>query len=169
MSKPSPTSHPSYFQKYINLVPEDDLGAAFKNQWSVITQLLSDITEQQSNHAYATDKWTIKELLQHMTDTERVFAFRSLSFARKDVNPLPGFDENDYAANSNASLRTWKDLVEEFLLVRKTTEILFGSFTTDALSSSGIANNNPATVSSMGFTAIGHVYHHFNILKERYL
>jgi hypothetical protein len=169
MPKPSPLTHPGYFQRYIGLVPEEDLSLAFENQLPLITQFLQSIGEAKSNYAYAPGKWTIKELLQHMIDTERIFAFRSLCFARNDQSALPGFDENDYATNSNAHLRSWAGLVEEFLLVRKTTEILFNSFTEDALNNSGIANNNPTTALSMGFTAIGHVYHHMNILKERYL
>ena len=169
MPKPSPTSHPSYFLRYINQVPEEDLSVAFKNQLPLVTGVLLGISEEKSNYAYAPGKWTIKELLQHMTDTERIFAYRSLCFARKEQNSLPGFDENDYAANSNANLRSWAALVEEFLLVRKTTEILFGSFSEDALNNSGTANNNPTTALSMGFTAVGHVYHHMNVLKEKYL
>jgi len=169
MPKPAPATHPGYFQRYISLVPEDDLLAAFQNQLPVITNFLNSINEEKSNYAYAAGKWTIKELLQHMTDTERIFSFRSLCFARNDQSSLPGFDEDAYAANSNAQLRSWQSLVDEFLLVRKTTEILFGSFTEDALNNSGIANDNPATAISMGFTAVGHVYHHMNILKERYL
>ena len=169
MPKPSPANYPSYFQRYISLVPEEDLQTAFKNQLPIISGFLQSITEEKSNHTYAPGKWTIKELLQHMTDTERIFAYRSLCFARKEQASLPGFDENEYAANSNANIRSWKDLTDEFLLVRKTTEILFSSFTEAALLNSGTANNNPATAASMGFTAIGHVYHHKKILEERYL
>ncbi len=169
MSKPSSSSHPVYFQKYIDQVPEEDLTVAFQKQFSIIRDFLHSISEEKSNYAYAPDKWTIKELLQHITDTERIFAYRSLCFARKEQASLPGFDENNYAANSNANHRTWKDLADEFLLVRKSTELLFGSFTAETLNNSGTANNNAASVNSMGFTAIGHVYHHINILKERYL
>jgi hypothetical protein len=169
MPKPSPGTHPSYFQRYIDQVPEEDLQTAFKNQLSFITQLLQSITEEQSNTAYAPGKWTIKELLLHMTDTERIFAYRSLCFARKEQASLPGFDENEYAANSNANNRSWQSLTDEFLLVRKNTEVLFSSFTEEALSNPGTANNNPATAISMGFTALGHVYHHAKILQERYL
>ena len=169
MPKPSPTAHPTYFQKYIDQVAEEDLTIAFQKQFSILRDFLHTITEEKSNYAYAPGKWTIKELLQHMIDTERVFAYRSLCFARKEQADLPGFDENQYAANSNANQRTWKDLADEFLVVRKATELLFNSFTDEALNNSGNANNNPATVTSMGFTTIGHVYHHINILKERYL
>jgi len=169
MPKPSPSTHPTYFQKYIDLVPEEDLSVAFQKQYSKISAFLHSINEEKSAHAYAPGKWTIKELMQHITDTERIFAYRSLCFARNEQASLPGFDENEYAVHSNAGQRSWKELAEEFLLVRKTTEVLFNSFTTAALNNSGTANNNPATAASMGFTAIGHVYHHINILKERYL
>jgi DinB superfamily len=169
MSKPINGSHPSYFDRYINLVPEDDLQTAFKNQLPLITALLNSISEEKSMHAYAPGKWTIKELLLHMTDTERIFAYRSLCFARREAQSLPGFDENLYAENSHANTRSWAALVNEFLLVRKHTELLFESFTEEALHNTGTANNNPATPLSMGFTAIGHVYHHKKILEERYL
>jgi uncharacterized damage-inducible protein DinB len=169
MPKPLPGTHPSFFQRYIDQVPEEDLQTAFANQLPAFIQLLQSITEEKAAYAYAPGKWTIKELLLHMTDTERVFAFRSLCFARKETASLPGFDENIYAANSNANNRSWQSLIEEFTAVRKTTEILFSSFSEEALSNSGTANNNPATALSMGFTAIGHVYHHTKILKERYL
>ncbi|MFN8251433.1 MAG: DinB family protein [Ferruginibacter sp.] len=169
MAKPLQGSHPSYFDRYINLVPEDDLLTAFKNQLPAFTDFLNSITEEKSMYAYAPGKWTIKELLLHMTDTERIFAYRSLCFARKESQSLPGFDENTYAANSNANARSWADLVKEFLLVRQTTELLFTSFTEEALHHPGTANNNPATAISMGFTAIGHVYHHKKIIEERYL
>lgn len=169
MPKPFLGAHPVYFDRYINLVEEDNLLTAFKNQLPVITALLKSITEEKSMHAYAPGKWTIKELLQHITDTERIFAFRSLCFARGEKQSIPGFDEDDYAANSNANARSWADLVHEFLLVRQTTEILFSSFTAEALLYEGTANNNPATALSFGFTAVGHVTHHKNILQERYL
>ena len=169
MPKPPSANYPSYFQRYISLVEEDELQTDCKNQLPIITRFLQSITEEKSIYAYAPGKWTIKELLQHMTDTERIFAFRSLCFARKEQASLPGFDEDIYAANSNANSRSWQDLVNEFLLVRKTSEILFDSFTEEALNNSGTANGNPATAASMGFTAIGHVYHHKKILEERYL
>jgi DinB superfamily len=169
MAKPSPESHPAFFKRYIDLVTEEDLTTAFKNQLPVVIAFLQNISEEKSNYAYAPGKWTIKELLQHMIDTERIFAYRSLCFARKETVSLPGFDENIYASNSHAANRSWASLIDEFVVVRKSTELLFGSFTNEALNNSGIANNNKATASSMGFTAIGHVYHHKKIMEERYL
>lgn len=169
MPKPSPSSYNAYFKRYVDQVPEEDLPAAFQNQLPVIKQLLSAISEEKSMYAYDAGKWTLRELLQHMIDTERIFNYRALCVARKETVSLPGFDENTYAANSNANSREWKDLTEEFLSVRNSTEILYRSFTDDVLEYSGISNNNPVTVSSLGFTTIGHFYHHKKVIEERYL
>ncbi|MEI8060427.1 MAG: DinB family protein [Ferruginibacter sp.] len=169
MPKPLASTPPSYFQRYIDQVLEDDLHTAFNSQLPIITPFLLGITEEKSNYAYGSDKWTIKELLLHITDTERIFAYRSLCFARNEKASLPGFDENEFAANSNANNRSWQSLVDEFLLVRKNTETMFNSFTENALNNMGIANNKPSSALMMGFTAIGHVYHHKKIIEERYL
>ena len=169
MPKPSPTSYPGYFQKYIDQVPEQDLFTAFNKQLPVIGSFLPAVTEERSTYTYAEGKWTIKELLQHITDTERIFNYRALCFARGEKASLPGFEENDYAAHSNANSRTWQSLVDEFLAVRQSTELLYRSFTADALSVSGTANNNAITVASMGFITLGHFYHHKKVIEERYL
>lgn len=168
MPKPSPTSYPGYFQKYIDQVPEQDLSTAFSNQAVVMRSFLSSISEERSLHAYAEGKWTIKEILQHMIDTERIFNYRAVCFARKEAASLPGFEENDYAANSNANSRTWQSLVEEFLALRHATELMYNSFTPGALAGSGKANNNALTVESIGFITIGHFYHHKKVIEERY-
>jgi len=169
MPKPSPASYQVYFQKYVALVPEEELMTAFSNQQLDIQQFLSTINEEKSTYAYDTGKWTIKEVLQHMIDTERIFNYRALCIARKESVSLPGFDENLYAENSNANNRNWQELVEEFIAVRKSTEFLYGSFTDEILSYSGLSNNNPATVNSLGFTTLGHFYHHKKVIEERYL
>jgi DinB superfamily len=169
MPKPSPATYYEYFKRYVDQVPEEDLELAFRNQLPVITILLNSITEAKSMHAYAPGKWTLKELLQHIIDTERIFNYRALAIARKETASLPGFEEDDYAANSNANARKWQSLVDEFLAVRKSTEMLYESFNQDMLDSSGISNNKPVTVISLGFTTIGHFYHHRNVIEERYL
>jgi uncharacterized damage-inducible protein DinB len=169
MAKPSPTTYVSYFQRYIDQVPEEDLMTAFKNQTAGLEKFLSSISEEKSNEAYAAGKWTIKELLQHVIDTERIFNYRALCFARSEQQNLPGFEENDYAANSYANKRKWADLIYEFLTVRKGTEMLYESFDPSVLDNGGKANNNPSSVVSIGFTTIGHYYHHKKILEERYL
>ena len=169
MPKPSPTSYPVYFQRYIDQVPEQDLLIAFENQLPVIHNFLSSVTEERSSYAYAEGKWTLKEVLQHMIDTERIFNYRALCFARKETASLPGFEENDYAANSNANSRTWQSMVDEFIVLRKSTTMLFSSFSEEALNTSGIANNNPTSVLAVGFISIGHFYHHKKVIEERYL
>ena len=168
MSKPSPTTYPPYFQKYIDLVPDEELLVGFANQAVIIKNLLGSITEEKSVFAYAPGKWTLKDLLQHMIDTERIFCYRALCFARKEAFHLPGFDENEYSANASANNRTWQSLKEEFIAVRNATELLFKSFSEEELLRSGIANNILTSAVSMGFITLGHVYHHKKIIEERY-
>lgn len=168
MSKPSPTTYAPYFQKYIDQVEDNDLLTGFKRQTGQVKNLLDSIDEQKSTYAYAPGKWTLKDLLQHITDTERIFCYRALCFARNETISLPGFDENGYAANTHANERTWQSLADEFLAVRTATELLFKSFSEEELSRTGLANNNPTSAASMGFITLGHFYHHKKIIEERY-
>jgi len=169
MSKPIESTFPAYFKRYVDQVTEDDLIDAFKNQQEAINNFYQSIPEEKTNKPYAPGKWTLKELLQHVIDTERIFCYRSLAFSRKETASLPGFDEDTYAANSNANVRSWKSLCDELVAVRRSTEMLFDSFTDEMFHSSGLANNNPMTVLAMGFTTIGHFNHHKKVVEERYL
>jgi len=157
-----------HFHDYIKLVEEDDFRIALKKQTSKAVVVFNSITQDKSLYKYAEGKWTIKEVLQHIIDAERVFSYRALAFARKDVNHLPSFDENRYAANSHANNRSWQELIEEFLAVRKSTQMLFNSFTEEDLKSSGIASNSEISVMALGYTTVGHAAHHINIIRERY-
>jgi hypothetical protein len=169
MSKPIEGNYPTYFSQYISKVPEENLAEAFKNQQEIIADFFSPIPEIKWDFAYAPGKWTLKELLQHMIDTERIFAYRSLCIARKETQSLPGFNENEYAANSYAHTRNWHSLVEELKMVRQTTEMLFNSFPAEILNQSGVASNNPVTVNALGFISVGHIYHHLQVIKEKYI
>ncbi len=169
MPKPSPETYFAYFKRYVDLVPDEDLATAFSNQLTVIKDFLATISEEKSMYAYAPGKWTLKEVLLHITDTERIFNYRALAIARKETAPLPGFDENLYADNSNANNRSWQNLIDEFLAVRQSTQFLYDSFTDEMFASAGIASNNPLTVNSLGFTTLGHFYHHKKVMEERYL
>jgi uncharacterized damage-inducible protein DinB len=169
MPKPTVGDYPEYFGRYINQVAEEDLSEAFKNQFSKIDKFLRSIDETKANYAYAEGKWTLKELLQHIIDTERIFNYRALCFARKETLSLPSFDENLYAQNSDANTRKWKNLSNEFINVRRSTEDLFNSFSDEMLGNKGTANNNTISVLSLGFIIIGHVTHHIKIAEERYL
>jgi hypothetical protein len=166
--KPAPNNYPSYYQRYINKVNNDDLLSAFREQESTLKNFLEAIPESKSDFAYAKGKWTVKQLLQHCIDTERVFAFRSMWFARKDPNPLPGFEEDDWAKMADTSHRSLKDMISEFLAVRKASYHFFSSLTADMLEQKGKANNNTIQVLAMGFIILGHWEHHRSILQERY-
>lgn len=130
---------------------------------------LNGIPKSKRNYRYAEGKWTVKEVLQHIIDAERIFAYRALCFARKDATPLPGFEENDYAANSKADQRKWKDIVKEFEAVRRSTETLFGSFDDEQLDTAGTSSGKSNYVMAIGFIIAGHANHHIKVTKERYL
>ena len=164
----SPTNQPGYFQVYIDQVKEKQLAEAFTQQSIEIKTLLPSISEEKSMYSYATAKWTLREIVQHLIDSERIFTYRALCFARKDTALLPGFDENDYAVVSNANTRSWESLSAEFVAVRRSTLFLFNSFSAAMLDSKGIANNNTFSVTELGFIIIGHFSHHKKIMEERY-
>jgi hypothetical protein len=168
MPKPNTTDYPEYFGKYINLVSEEDISEAFTNQFPKIESFLLSVSEEKADFAYAPGKWTLKELLQHTIDAERIFNYRALCFARKETVSLPSFDENLYAENSNANGRSWKSLTGDFINVRRSTEDLFNSFSDEVLQQKGSANNNSTSVLSLGYILIGHVYHHIKVVEERY-
>lgn len=169
MQKPSPTTYLDYFEQYVNLVPEQDLFEAFANQFPILKSFLAAVPSNKQEYAYADSKWTMKEMLLHMIDTERIFSYRALCIARGEQGCLLGFDENRYAENSNANSRSWQNLMDEFLIVRQSTEHLFKSFTKEALEKKGTANDNPLTVISAGYILLGHFYHHKKVAEEKYL
>jgi DinB family protein len=168
MHKPKPTDYPGFFNAYIELVPEDTILEAFYKQTNVIQHFLLSISEEQSDFRYAPGKWTIKEVLQHLTDAERIFSYRALCLARKEKLPLTNFDENEYAANSGANKRAWKSLANEFLIARQSTLSLFTSFNNTMLLAEGTTSNYRTSVTTIGFVIVGHWYHHIKVIKERY-
>jgi len=169
MNKPSPNIYPGPFHAYIDQVPQADLYDAFTVQLPIINGFLSSITEEKAGYSYAVGKWTIKEVLQHIIDIERIFSYRALSFSRGEKNVLPGFEQDRYAAVSNANSRTWHSLGNEFLILRQSTQTLFNSFTEEMLANDGISNNNTNTVAGWGYAIIGHFYHHKKVIEEKYV
>jgi len=167
--RPELSKVPKAFHNYVNQVQENEVLTAFSNQGKTIFQLLESIPAEKHDYRYDTGKWTIREVLQHIIDAERVFAYRALAFARKDKTSLPPFDENDYALNSMASGRNWSDMVEEFRHLRKANEIMFQSFSDEQLDTYGTSNNNSISVRALGFVMVGHATHHARIVKERYI
>lgn len=160
---------PEYNNGYINAVKEDNLQEALTKNTRQFRKLLKNMPHKKINYAYAEGKWTIKEMLQHIIDAERVFVYRALSFARKDASPLPGFDENTWAITSKAPKRSWNNLLDEFKSLRAATEHFFASLDDEQLQNTGLANNNTISVAGIGFVCAGHVAHHINIINERYL
>jgi len=158
-----------HFYPYIKLVENEDLKTVLQNQMQETEDFFNSIPEEKYLYKYAEGKWSIKEVIQHIIDTERVFVYRALAFSRKDVHILPSMDENNYAANSNADSRKFQDLIDEFLAVRKSAIFLFNSFSSEQLDAVGKASDYEMSVKAMGYTIAGHAAHHINILKERYL
>jgi len=157
------------FQNYINKAADMEVSAALRQNTKAFQKFLQNIPSKKRKHAYAEGKWTIKELLQHIIDAERVFAYRALRMGRLDATPLPGFDENNWAAAANKIPRKWTDLVNEFTAVRASTEILFSNLGEEELLFQGTASNLPVNALAMGYTIAGHTQHHMDIIMERYL
>ncbi|MDX2046710.1 MAG: DinB family protein [Chitinophagaceae bacterium] len=168
MSRPSEKDYPAFYHTYIKLVPEQDLLPALKNSVHELQEFLSSIHAAKADYAYAEGKWTVKQLLQHAIDAERIFAYRALCFARGEKKSLPGFEENEYAAEADVSHRNLTDMMNEFLILRQSSLLLFQSFTANMIERKGKANNNSINVLSLGYIVIGHWRHHQGILKERY-
>jgi hypothetical protein len=158
-----------FYQPYLDLVKEEDIQKALEKNTRQFRKFLKKIPRKKIDYAYAEGKWTIREMLQHIIDAERVFAYRAVTFSRLDANPLPGFDENTWAANSGASERSWNDLQEEWAAIRKATILLYDSLTDHQLGFRGQANGRPLNAFTIGYIIPGHVAHHMRILKERYL
>ncbi|MBU2938639.1 DinB family protein [Lacinutrix sp. C3R15] len=158
-----------YYKTYINKVGDLSLLEGLSEGLVDALRFFNSLPEDKMMYAYAEGKWTIKEVIQHMIDTERVFAYRALRFSRNDKTELPGFDENAYTLSSVANRRTKEALIEEFTHVRESTISLFKSFTNQMLLQSGKASGGDMSVRAIGFIVIGHVKHHSQVVEERYL
>lgn len=169
MAKPAPGTYSTHYEDYIRIIPETDLKQAFANREINIGNFFNDINETRTEKGYAPGKWTIKDLLQHLIDCERIFCYRALCIARGEQKSLPGFDNEPYAQMAAANRRSWASLCKEFDVVRETTKLLFDSFSDADMGRSGLANNHPITVLALGYITLGHAYHHIRIVKERYL
>jgi hypothetical protein len=165
--KPQAEEHAEYFARYIKLVGDDALGA-LRAQSASTPRLLTGLSEAQASHRYAPGKWSVKEVVGHMIDGERVFSYRALRFARADTTPLPGFDENAWVPPAHFDRRPMTDLVSDYQTVRAATVGLFASFDDDTLLRTGTANDNPFSVRALAHIIAGHELHHVGILRERY-
>ena len=169
IARPQDTEVAPYYFLYINQVTGEDPIAVIENQLADSQTLFAKISEEKSLHRYAPDKWSIRQVLNHVTDTERAFAFRALWFARRFDTPLPSYDQNIAAAGAEADRISWAAHVEEFRSVRLSTISLFRNMPSQAWTRSGIASGNPFTVRALAYIIPGHVAHHLTLLRERYL
>ena len=167
--RPNTNEYGAYYQGYIDKVPAGTIVDNLKKSIAETKAVILSIPESKGDYAYAEGKWTIKELLSHMIDVERVMSYRAMCVARNDKTSLPGFDHDNYVVESNASARTIVDLMEEFAAVRMATVLQFQHFTDKMLIRIGTASENPVSPRALGFIILGHEAHHMSILKERYL
>ncbi len=167
--RPQPTEYATFYESYISLVPGTDILAILEAQRMLMTQLLGARSEREGNFRYAADKWTVKEVVGHIIDTERIFAYRALRISRNDKTPCEGFEQDDYVKNGNFNERTLADLAEEFAQVRSASLALFLGLDGDAWQRRGTANKNEVTVRALAYITAGHELHHRRILEEKYL
>lgn len=168
--RPLPGEYPPYAGMYLDLVPDDDrLMEHLRDNLRTVIGLVSSLPEERLLHRYAPDKWTVKEVLVHLVDDERIYACRAMCFARGETTPLPGFEQDAYAAASGANARSLRSILIEYAAVRHATLAFFDGVDEAALTRTGVANGNRASVRALGWHIAGHELHHLKLLRERYL
>ena len=163
------TEFQKYIQRYLDMVPTGDWIEELSKSETETLEIYLKLDDVSALYKYEEGKWSLKEVLQHLIDCERIFQFRALSISRDDVQNLPGFDEELFAVNSYADRRNISDLIEEFSLVRRSSLLLFKSFSHEMLQKVGTANGNKIDVETIGKLIVGHNLHHLNVIKEKYL
>jgi uncharacterized damage-inducible protein DinB len=169
MTRPQTNEAAEYYFKYIDLITSDDVVPAIKDQLGQTVQFLEGISDEQSLKSYAPGKWTIREVLNHVNDGERLFLSRAFWFARGFNDALPSFDQDVAVQHALANETSWAKLIEEFKTVRAATISFFDTLPAEAWSRSGVASDNPVTVRALAYIIAGHLAHHVNVLRAKYL
>ena len=169
IGRPEETEYMSYFGKYVSLVPDGDIVTVLREQLDETLALLGTIPESEAGFRYAQGKWSIRELVGHVIDAERIFVYRALRFARNDQTPLSGFEENHYISNASFDDYTLTELAAEFKSVRESTILFFKHLNEEAWKRRGVANESEASVRALAYIIAGHELHHRRILRDRYL
>jgi hypothetical protein len=169
ITKPLSGEYAPYYQPYVELVGEEEIFSFLDGQIEKLTASLKNVPEEMGNYRYEKGKWSIKELLSHLNDAERVMAYRALAFSRGEQASLPGFDEDTYVAAGKTGQRKLSDLLEEFVNQRKSNVLLFKSFDKEMLQASGVASSCSISVRAQMYVIGGHTEHHLNVLKKKYL
>jgi DinB superfamily len=167
--RPEKNEYNPFYETYVSLVPETKILPALESQIEQTRVLISSITEEKSLYRYGPDKWSIRQVIGHMIDGERVFAFRAFTFSRADTVQLAGFDENQYVSKADADQVLLTDLCAEFVALRTANVLMFKHLNPQAWTRDGIASDNRITVLALAYIMVGHVRHHSRILQERYL
>ncbi len=169
IQRPLASEYPEYYLPYVRLVPEGDLLSILNNHLAETVALLEGITEEDGHFRYASGKWSIKEVLGHMTDTERIMSYRLMRIGRGDQTPLAGFDENDYIQGSDFNRLPMKNILEDLTATRNATLTLIKNMPEEAWARKGVANNQEQTTRAIAYIIAGHAMHHLKIINERYL
>lgn len=169
MSRPQAGEYNSFFERYINQTKAQNAHALLEELTAVLEDFYTGLPESKADYAYAPGKWTLKEVLQHVTDAERIFSYRLLRIARKDATPLPPFEENDYVVNADANKRSFDAIKQEFLAVRRSSNLLIESLTETQLNHRGIVSGTETSANAIAFILFGHLMHHKAVIEERYL
>lgn len=167
--RPGADEHAPYYAKYISLVEGEDILAVLHRTPPPVVALLSGMSEEKADYRYAPGKWSVKEVLGHLADAERIFAYRALRISRRDQTPLPGFEQDGYVAAGGFGQRSLARLLAEFSTVREATLALLESLDPEAWTRTGVASNHPVSVRAVAYMTAGHELHHAAILRERYL
>lgn len=168
VSRPRPGDHAPYYARYVERVPDGNVVDLLEQQGRETIALLRRVDDARSRHRYAPDKWSVRQVVGHLSDTERVFAYRALTFARGDTAALPGMDQDAWVPASNADERAIADLVAEFSAVRAASVALLRGFGPAEFARAGTASNNHVTVGALAYIMAGHELHHVGILREQY-
>jgi hypothetical protein len=168
IARPDASEHAPYYSRYVDLVPDGDILATLATQIGGTLAELRKVSEADSLKRYAPGKWSIREVLGHMIDTERVFAYRALRFARGDRKNLLSFEQDEYVATAQFDRRPWSGLLEEFEAVRRSNLLMFRALGDEAWARQGVANGNPMSVRAAAYVIAGHELHHLRILREHY-
>jgi uncharacterized damage-inducible protein DinB len=166
--KPDANEYAAFYETYVSLVPDVDAVAALEAQRMQMAQLLAGRSERDGNFRYAPGKWSVKEVIGHLADSERIFSYRALRIARGDATPLSGFEQDDYVREAGSGRRELRDLAEEFAAVRGATVALYRALGEEAWKRRGSANKSEVTVRALAFIIAGHELHHRNTLEQRY-
>lgn len=168
IARPDPSEHGAYYRKYVDLVPDGDIVATLLDQ-NEPTLALVGLKEEETLRRYAPGKWNLREVLGHLIDTERVFAYRALRIGRGDSTPLPGYDQDGFVKAGGFDDQSFAALLDEFRLVRLSTVALYKAFPQEAIARTGVANDNPISVRAIAWIIAGHERHHMAIVREKYL